>query len=67
MNNSAADRCRPLGLFPGPASEGCGMREHQDYADRPVGLTRRSRLQEFEGSPGNAGAYRQGSMVAVPC
>jgi hypothetical protein len=67
MNNSAADRRSPLGLFPGPASEGCGKREQQDYADRPVGLKTRRPLQEFDGSPGNAGAYRQGPMLAVPC
>jgi hypothetical protein len=49
MNNSAADGRSPLGLFPGPASEGCGKREQQDYADRRVGLTTRRPLQEFDG------------------
>jgi hypothetical protein len=65
MNNSAADRRSPLWRFLGPASEDCGKRGQQDYAHR--GLKRRTPLQEFEGSPGNAGAYRQGPMVAVPC
>ena len=35
-------------------------------AGATVGITRRRPLKEFEGSPGNAGAYRQGPMVAVP-
>jgi len=67
MNNSAADRRSPQGLFPGPAAAACLRRDPEDYAHRPVSLRQWRKLEEWDGSAYLASTWAPGPVPAVLC